>query len=82
MVYLKTDFNPYWLSTINVDENLKNNLSLIDIFTVESYHLLNIINSTWPYKASYLTQGYYDFTGNNNIVKYEDKKILYSLLED
>ena len=53
---------------------MKNNLSLIDIFTVESYHLLNIINSTWPYKASYLTQGYYDFTGNNNIVKYEDKK--------
>lgn len=74
LVYLKTDFNPYWLSTINVDENLKNNLLLIDIFTVESYHLLNIINSTWPYKASYLTQGYYDFTGNNNIVKYEDKK--------
>lgn len=74
IVFLKTDFNPFWLSRIPVDDNLKVNLGYIDIVTVESMYLLNKMNETWPCKVEYLTQGYFDFSYGNEKVKYEEKE--------
>lgn len=74
IIFLKTDFNANWISQIPVDENLKSNLSNIDLITVECLKYWDTLNKTWPAKIEYLTQGYYDFTHKNNFVNYDNKE--------